>query len=388
VIFTDLRFVLLVALCWVLFFLVPRRHRFLVLVGCGVAFYAAFAGQFLPLTLWLMLGAYLIGTGRGPWAAAMVVVILFVRFKLGFDATGLSLPGPILAPRAALIVPLGFSFLAFELLHFVIERHRGHLADATWAGFAAFIFYFPCRVAGPIKRYPQFAQAVAAASPSFDNVYHGFLRILSGLVKKTVFADVLGLTAAEMIYADTPAHAWRVVLAYSFQIYLDFSAYSDVAIGVSRVLGITIPENFRWPYLSPSVQEFWNRWHISLSSWARDYVFTPSGQMLFKTRLRRFPSWIAALSYLVTFLLIGAWHGLTPNFLVWGAYHGVLLTLYYVYRKRMPLSLATNGLYRSKLAHLAGIAVTFVLVTIGWVPFMTSHWSDSLKLLRAMLGVS
>jgi alginate O-acetyltransferase complex protein AlgI len=387
VIFTDLRFAALVAVCWVLFFLAPRRFRPVVLAVCGVAFYASFAGQYLPLTLWLILGAYLLGTGRGPWALAIVVIVLFVKFKLGFDASGLSWPGPILSPRAALIVPLGFSFLVFELLHFVIERQRGHLADATFPWFAAFTLYFPARVAGPIKRYPQFAEAVAAASPSFANIYYGLLRILAGLVKKTVFADVLGLTAAELIYVETPAHAWRVVLAYSFQIYLDFSAYSDIAIGVSRVFGITIPENFRWPYLSPSVQEFWNRWHISLSSWARDYVFTPLGHVLFKTRLRRSAATIAAVSYLVTFLLIGAWHGLTATFLVWGLYHGLLLTAYYIYRKRVPRAVASSRFYASRPAHAAGVALTFVLVTIGWVPFMSTDLTRSLKLLKALLGL-
>src|SRR5688500_1571199 len=126
---------------------------------------------------------------------------------------------------------------------------------------------------------------------------------------------VLALTVAESAYVRSTPHAWIVLLAFALQIYLDFSAYSDIAIGFARTLGIRLPENFHWPYLARNVRDFWDRWHVSLSHWMRDYVFLPVGSALFRTRLRRRPAAIAAISYLTTFLSIGAWHGLTAGYL-------------------------------------------------------------------------
>jgi alginate O-acetyltransferase complex protein AlgI len=286
---------------------------------------------------------------------------------------------------AAPLVPLGFSFLAFELMHFVIECRRGRIQQPRLIDVAAFAFFFPCRIAGPIKRYPAFLTAVADARPSIDEVYAGMVRVLVGILKKVAIADPLALTSAEVLYADTPLHVWRVVLAYGVQLYVDFSAYSDIAIGISRILGITVPENFNWPYLSPNIQEFWNRWHMTLSGWARDYVFSPAGRALFKTTLRSRPAAIAAISYLATFLVIGAWHGVSANFLVWGAYHGLLLSAYHLYRTRIPASVAASSWFHSPVVTMLATAITFVVVTIGWFPFMTTL-PNAMRLLRIAAG--
>src|SRR5207248_9224768 len=169
----------------------------------------------------------------------------------------------------------------------------------------------------------QFVAALRDAEPSRANVYAGLLRILLGLAKKFLLADVLVLTVAEQPFVTTGRHAWIIVFAFSLQIFFDFSAYSDIAIGLGWTLGIVLPENFRAPYLAKNIREFWDRWHITLSHWVRDYVFTPRGRTLFRTKLRPWPAAIAAISYLVTFLVVGAWHGLTAGFLIWGAYHGI-----------------------------------------------------------------
>ena len=303
------------------------------------------------------------------------------------------------------------SFLAFELMHFAIDRRRGRIGETSLVDLAAYALFFPCRVAGPIRRFPDFMAAVARAEASLDDVYAGVGRILIGLVKKVVVADVLALTVAEAGLlvtamagartltaeeallvpsneagsAATALHVWKIVLAYSLQIFFDFSAYSDIAIGVSRVLGVRVPENFRWPYLSPNIREFWNRWHVTLSAWVRDYVFLPAGHAAFRTRLRRAPLFVAAASYLGSFLIIGAWHGLAANYLLWGAYHGALLTGYQAVRARLSPAIVTSRLYRSPLATAAGTAITFTLVSIGWVLFMTNP-SDAWRLLRIMFG--
>ena len=169
-----------------------------------------------------------------------------------------------------------------------------------------------------------------------------------------------------------------------FQILFDFSAYSDLAIGFARLLGIRVPENFSYPYLASNIREFWNRWHITLSQWVRDYLFVPTGRWLFSTPLRPYPAAIAAVSYLVTFLVVGAWHGLTAAFLAWGLYHGALLAAHHVIQARMPMVIASSTWYRSWIGTAIGCVVTFLCVTIGWIPFITDLDRTG-QLLRLML---
>jgi len=226
---------------------------------------------------------------------------------------------------------------------------------------------------------------VASAEWLPENVSRGALRILAGLAKKFA-ADFLGRTVAIAAVAATPLQGWESLLAYSLQLFLDFSAYSDLAIGVSRLMGITVPENFRSPYLSANIQEFWTRWHMSLSSWVRDYVFSPVGRALFKTSLKRHAVVIAVVSYMSAFLVVGAWHGLAMNFLVWGAYHGLLLSAYHVYRISIPASLVSNSVYQSKAAAWAGTGLTFMCVTIGWV-FFRMELPAAARMLRLLFDV-
>lgn len=383
-IFTELRFVLLVAVCWVSFFGVQRRHRPHVLTFWGVVFYLVFAGRYLPLVVGMLFGVHVLTRRRLSWVALAGVAIVLAYFKFGVLSSGVT---PMGVSGAEVLIPLGLSFLAFELIQFTIESRRGRVGQTSLVELAAFAFYFPCRIAGPIKRFSAFKTSIEQAEASIDNIYAGVLRILMGLFKKVVIADVLALTVAELSYASTPGHVWRVVIAYSLQIFFDFSAYSDIAIGVSRVLGIAVPENFRWPYLSPNIQEFWNRWHISLSSWIRDFVFLPMGHALFRTRLRRGPALVATISYLVSFLVIGAWHGLLANYLVWGAYHGLLLAAFHVVRASLPDAIIDSRLYSSSIVKPVWTVVTFVFVTVGWVPFMT-NLDNAWRLLQIMFAVA
>jgi alginate O-acetyltransferase complex protein AlgI len=340
VIFTELRFVLLFALCWITFFAVPRHWRNATLAAFGIAFYAIFAGPVIAIVLLLTLAAYV----RAP-VALFVIVLIAAK-----------------VPRGSWIVPLGLSYLTFELIHVVIERRRGRIQELSLTELLAFAFFAPARIAGPIKRFPQFRTAVAEAELSADDVYAGVLRILLGLAKKFLLADVLALTVAESEYAASMRQAWLVVIAFALQLFLDFSAYSDIAIGFARTLGIRLPENFNWPYLAANIREFWERWHITLSQWVRDYVFTPLGRALFGTRLRPHPGAIATISYLATFAIVGAWHGLELRFVLWGAYHGALLAIFHLWRQHVP----SND---SRAMRALGVVTTFFFVTIGWVPF-------------------
>lgn len=367
-IFTDLRFIALFIGCWISFYAMPRRYRAAVLTFWGAAFYIVYAGPFFAVVLIL---AVVTAFRRMAWIASLATVALLVYFK---------------AATTSVLVPLGFSYLSFELLHVILERRRGRIETLSLPDLLAFVFFAPARIAGPIKRYPEFVEAVRGAEPSSENVYAGLLRILFGLAKKYFLADVIGQTVAESGWVSSGRHAWIIVFAFSLQIWLDFSAYSDIAIGLARTLGIGLPENFRAPYLSKNIREFWERWHMTLSRWVRDYVFVPAGRSLFRTRLRSSPVVIAVISYLLTFTIVGAWHGLTPGFLVWGVYHGVLLSLYHVVRLKTPGWIADHPWYDSRAVRAASVAVTFLCVMIGWVPFMLPL-PKAARMLSLMFGL-
>jgi alginate O-acetyltransferase complex protein AlgI len=365
-IFTDPLFFVLMASCWVTFFAVPRTLRLTALAAWSAVFYWLYAGAFV-LVIAALVAAIAIGQRYLSAAVGATLVALLIYFKL----------------PATVIVPLGFSYLAFELLHVVIDRHLGKLPAAGFTPLLAYAFFLPCRIAGPIRRLPQFLAAVEAATPSAEHVYRGGLRILMGLAKKVIVADTLALTVAELSYVDRPMHAWTIVFAYSLQLYFDFSAYSDLAIGFSRTLGIAVPENFNYPYFAVSIREFWNRWHMTLSNWVRDYVFLPLGRRLFTTGLRAHAVAIAAISYVITFAIVGAWHGLTAGFLLWGVYHGVLLAGHQLVQRWTPRAVAAHPWYRSRAAAAVSILITFFFVMIGWVPFMTDT-ERAIRLLSLM----
>jgi alginate O-acetyltransferase complex protein AlgI len=364
-IFGELRFYALVAGAWIAFFGLPRRLRPGVLAISGLVFYALFAASALWIVAPAILLTYLFGRGRTAAGAVIALVITLATIK----AFALNAQ-PMLPDGGGVAVPLGMSFLTFELIHVAVERRHGRIAGMSLVDLTAFAMFFPCRVAGPIRRYPAFMSAVADAAPSGQDVYRGIWRLLLGLGKKQLLAEPLRLAVAVWPIADTPVAAWRGLIACSLWIYLDFSAYSDIAIGVSRLFGIEVPENFRWPYWSVNIKDFWERWHISLSQWIRDYVFVPVGRGLYATPLRARPVLLALITFETTFLIVGAWHGLGVNFLIWGAYHGLLLGGHHVYSRRAPAWLTEWPPYQSRLATLASRAVTWALVTAGWVPFV------------------
>jgi len=373
VIFTDLRFLFVFVCCWVSFFAVAPARRSAVLAFWGIVFYVAYAGAWVVLVVVLVIGAAFSNRKSVAWLAGAAVCGLLALFKIGTDGW---------------VIPLGFSYLSFELLHVIIERRRGRIPSVPLIDLLAYALFVPCRIAGPIRRFPDFTAAVARAQASPENVYAGLLRILIGLAKKLVIADTLALTGAELALGPVSGrtHAWTIVLAYAFRIYFDFSAYSDLAIGFSRLLGITVPENFSYPYLAVNIREFWNRWHITLSHWVRDYIFVPTGRTLFGTFLRPWPGLIATVSYLMTFLVVGAWHGVTGAFLAWGLYHGLLLSAHHVIRTNIPPSIADRAWYRSRLASGISVGVTFVFVAVGWVPFMTDLATARRLLIVMLLG--
>lgn len=359
-IFTEARFVLLLAASLASFFLAPVSWRRPILIASGLAFYLMYAAA----ALWIVLGLILVtwaSAGRwGVWLNALALIGITALFK-----------------TREWIIPLGLSFLAFELIHLAVERHRGKVQQPSLRQLAAFALFFPCRIAGPIKRYQLFDRSIDEARWTIGQCYTGSARILWGLLKKVAVADVLALMTPELREAATPFHAAKSLLAYSLYIYMDFSAYSDIAIGLSTLFGLRVPENFRWPYLSANIREFWSRWHISLSSWLGDYLYLPLSKGLAKKRWGLTPRAAAVVGYVLTFAICGVWHGLSWNYFLWGLYHGVLLSAYSLY--------AASG-RQWRLGRVAATAVTFAAVTLGWALFALDV-PTAMKVYGSLIGI-
>lgn len=273
----------------------------------------------------------------------------------------------------AFAVPLGISFFTFELIHYLVERHRGQLVlspqwRARWLDLLAFGLFFPTLLAGPIKRHASFV----AHPISRAEVAYALSRMLLGLGKKILLADTAATLAMRLAMPDqvTPLGLWMAMYAYAAQIYFDFSGYSDVAIGAARLLGYRVPENFDWPYLAHSLPDFWRRWHVSLGTWIRDYLYIPLGGSRRGT-LR------TALHLIVVMTICGLWHGPAWHFVVWGTYHGVFLAL----SNLVPLRVPSQGhVVQRWLARL----LTFHVVCFGWVLFAAPSLPVALLALRRM----
>ena len=222
-----------------------------------------------------------------------------------------------------MLLPIGISFYTFHAISYVVDVYRGHAtAQKSPIHAALYMLLFPQLIAGPIIRYREIADQLARRVVGLDDFAAGVRRFIVGLGKKVLIANNVA-TAADGIFALapaelTPAHAWLGIVCYTLQIYFDFSGYSDMAIGLGRMFGFRFPENFRWPYIADTVQDFWRRWHISLSSWFRDYLYVPLGGN------RVSPGRMYGNLVLV-FFLCGLWHGASWNFVVWGLYHGSFL---------------------------------------------------------------
>jgi alginate O-acetyltransferase complex protein AlgI len=398
-IFLTYWFVLFVPVFFAAYWFLPfRRVRLAVLlVGCAV-FHAHFAGPagVLPIIV-LALLTYLAGLTRSRLAcllgvlvsAAALVYYKYTRFLL-LNVVSLAFPGAaaLLKPNEpswlAPLPPLAISFFAFEFIHYLIEVGRGGPPIRKFRDFALFAIFWPSIVAGPVKRYRQFLAALhqGARSVCSRDVAVGSVRLAVGLVKK-VAAD--NLTAWLTYWGPNferldDLWRWFFLAALGFRILLDFSGYSDMAIGFGRMHGIVLPENFNWPYLATSLTAFWHRWHISLSTWIRDYIYIALGGG--RGGLVR-----KVGNGLLAFTICGLWHGAGWNFLVWGLYHGVGLALCSSYRVllgRPGQALARRLERHGPVAWLG----TLLYVWVGWLFFfypLPQAWR-MLKLLFGVLG--
>jgi alginate O-acetyltransferase complex protein AlgI len=287
---------------------------------------------------------------------------------------------------------LGFSYIAFRLIHVLRDKQTGRLPELTLPEFATYAVFFPSLAAGPIDRAERFAQDLRKVSIlTQDETLLGGQRIAIGLFKKFVVADALALIALNDTLATqvhTTGWMWILMYAYTFQIYFDFSGYTDIAIGIARLTGIKLPENFATPYIKPNLAQFWNSWHMTLTQWFRSYFFNPFNRWIRK--FRNIPAWTMILiGQLATMVLIGLWHGITLNFIFWGLWHGLGLFLQNrwsdLVRTRFPI-LGQKPSFQPAL-HVGGILLTFHFVALGWVFFALTTPSLSWQVFMKLFGV-
>lgn len=287
-----------------------------------------------------------------------------------------------------IVLPVGISFYTFNTLSYTIDVYRGILKPVKkLQNFALFIAFFPHLVAGPIVRAADFLPQIEKwKKPKSDFVQSGIDLILIGLIKKMVFADQFAIVADQYFNGIASHHglypgaaaAWSGVFAFTMQIFFDFSGYTDIARGCARVLGFEFNLNFMRPYLSQNITEFWRRWHMSLSSWLRDYLYIPLGG-------NRYGTFMTYRNLFITMLLGGLWHGASWNFVIWGAFHGLLLAFHRVWNQLTKGTVIAKFL-GSQAALPIRVALNLFAVMIGWVFFRAATLPDSLTVIRGLFS--
>ncbi|MBI3621753.1 MAG: MBOAT family protein [Nitrospirae bacterium] len=374
------------------YYLAPPRHRNAVLLCFSYLFYLWGAGAFLFLLMLSTLVNYALGLlidrrsgpdARRPnahrWLAAALLFNLsilatfkYANFLIGEINKGLAVLDLPPLFWAGVALPLGISFFTFHQISYVVDVYRGRRpACARVVDFALYVAMFPQLVAGPIIQFHEISEQLKQRLETLQGFHQGLLRFCWGLIKKILLADSCA-KIADAVFAQTgplgTGAAWLGVFAYTLQIYFDFSAYSDMAIGLGLLFGFTFPENFHRPYSALSITDFWRRWHMTLTRFFRDYLYIPLGGN------RRGP--LRTYANLITvFLLCGMWHGANWTFLIWGGYHGALLILERI-----------TGMNRTEASGLPLLrrALTLLLVAVGWVFFRAHDLGQAADLLGAM----
>lgn len=351
-----------------------------------------FYGWSEPVFLWVVLASSLLdwGLGRhlaggGTRARACLVagilanagLLVYAKYA-GFGIQNLNRilegVGWEAFPVPHILLPLGVSFIVFEKITYLVDVYRKAAAPAeSLVDYLNYVFLFPKLLAGPIVKYHDIDRQLANPRHRYEDVRDGLIRFVQGLAKKVFLADGLAPVAdgAFGLPAESldPVTAWLGVLCFTLQIYFDFSGYSDMAIGLARVLGFRLMENFRNPYLATSFTDFWRRWHISLSTWIKEYLYIPLGGS-------RVPAARAYANLVLCFLLSGLWHGAAWHFVLWGCAHGLMLVLdrafWLEFSRKLPVS--------------ANVLLTFFLVALSWVLFRCGDLAQAMAYFKALSG--
>lgn len=385
----DLTFALFVGAVWLIYLALPKRARGQWLLISSVAYFALEGVAALLVVAALIAWTWSLGvliyratTKRLPLGVGVTGLLLMLAAGKYLDwLIGLlGLPGLANVHAPGWLGPLGMSYFIFRMISYLADVALGkHAPGGAWS-VAGYVLFFPTLPAGPIERYENFApQAQAGAGPTLDDLRVGALRIGAGLLKKVVLTDFL-LEWAKLLREPQSFSApwlWLAMYAYALYIYIDFSGYSDMAIGIARLFGIRIRENFAWPYLRTNIADFWRHWHMSLTAFITEYIYYPLGGN--RKGLTR-----AGVNTLIAMGLCGMWHGAGWHFIAWGLYHGAGLTVYRYWRR-----LRTKyGWHRpeSKMRKVLAGLITFHFVALGWVIFFLPL-KQGLRVYLALLGI-
>lgn len=365
----------------VLYFISPKKMKNFILMIASLIFYAW--GE--PVFVFLMAGSILLGYISGiviekyksKWLLFGPLLILFgllgyFKYANFFVAEFENLTG-ISVHMKNVLLPVGISFYTFQIASYVIDVYRGDVkAQKNIISLGAYVSMFPQLIAGPIVRYADIETMLTNRTVSIEKINAGIQRFVIGLSKKVLIANVLGEFCTLVKGTNDPSvlFTWAYAVAISLQIYFDFSGYSDMAIGLGKIIGFDFMENFNYPYMSKSITEFWRRWHMSLGQWFRDYVYIPLGGN--KKGLKR-----QIFNILVVWTLTGFWHGAAWNFMLWGLYFGVLL----IFEKYGLLKVLKNH-------PVVGSLYTVVLVIFGFVLFDANSISSGMEVIKTMFGLN
>ena len=369
-----------------LYYILPKRARNFLLLAVSLVFYAW--GEPLHIFIMLVTTLYIWILGllmarakeREHKGLARLWLILSLVFSLGtlvfFKYTGFIVSNLPFLQGTALeglrpALPIGISFYTFQALSYIIDVYRGDIkAQKSWVNFAMYISLFPQLIAGPIVRYKDVEHQIEVRENSFEKMAQGIQRFVLGLGKKVLLANQIGALWETLSGGTSVLGAWGAAIAFAFQIYFDFSAYSDMAIGLGKMFGFDFTENFRYPYQSGSITEFWRRWHITLGVWFREYVYIPLGGNR-KGKGRQL------LNLLIVWFLTGFWHGAAWQFILWGLYYFVFLAAEKLFLLK-PLQ-KVPGVVRHGYALL--------VILLGWVLFACEDVASAGNLYLAMAGV-
>jgi alginate O-acetyltransferase complex protein AlgI len=394
VLFNSLQYLVFLPTVFLLFWFVPHKFRVPLLLVASYVFYMSWKPMYGLLILGLTLANFFLvpfiakqAERKKLWLGIVIAVNLITLGIFKYTYFGMSTVKDTLhmaginwnEPHLHIILPLGISFFVFEFIHYAFEVYRGKPLVTSFPQFALFASFFPTQIAGPIKRYQDFIpQLSIPAKFKWEYLDNGMQLILMGLAKKVLIADNLSLVAqAGFAHPESfsALDLWLVTYAFAFQIFFDFSGYTDIARGSALLFGYKVPINFNLPYISANPADFWRRWHISLSTWLRDYLYIPLGGS-------RCSKWLNLRNLFITMALGGLWHGAAVHFLAWGAYQGILLIAHKGYCDALEKIGVAQALLKSKIYHVVSVAVTFQLVCVGWVFFR----ADDLKIAGTMLA--
>lgn len=399
--FNSAQFLIFLPVVMVLYFVFPKKLRWLFLLASSYFFYMCWRWEYIFLIAGSTVTDYLVAqeihrsTDKAKRRLLLYIslglnlglLFAFKYFDFFAGSANAILEAANMAyaiPMLDVILPVGISFYTFQTLSYTIDVYRGDTEPEKHFGiFALFVSFWPQLVAGPIERsnrlLPQFR---VSHDFSYERTVHGMTRIAYGFFKKVVVADRLAIYVNE-VYGDLEGYPTiPIVIAsifFAFQIYCDFSGYTDIAIGCANIMGFDLMNNFDRPYLSRSISEFWKRWHISLSSWFRDYVYIPLGG-------NRVVKWRLYYNLSITFLVSGLWHGAAWTFVIWGALHGGYL-IWEVSTKSARKKIADKlQLHRiPRMVSVSQIALTFALVVVGWIFFRAGAMSEALTVFKKII---